>query len=46
MYYDQGNFDCRANPSGVDPYPNGLDVLLGPDNDNACLVKFILKNEN
>ena len=46
MYYDQGNFDCRANLSSVDPYPNGLDVILGADNDNACLVKFILKNEN
>ena len=46
MYFDQNNFDCRADPSGIDPYLNGTDVILGPENDNACLVKFILKNEN
>ena len=45
MYYDQGNFDCRAEYN-VNDYPMGFDVVLGSDNDNACLVKYIITNDN
>ena len=45
MYYDQGNFDCRAEYN-VNDYPMGFDVVLGSENNNACLVKYIITNDN
>ena len=27
-------------------YPMGFAVILGAENQNACLVKYILKNNN
>ena len=45
MYFDQGNFDCRPRYQ-VEDYPIDFPVVLGPDNNNACLVKFIVKNKN
>ena len=46
IYYDKKDGSgCRANSNPVN-YVQGTFVKMGLDNNNACLVKYTVKNNN
>ena len=45
MYYYKGNDQCRGDIETYD-YVESFPVVIGPQNDNSCLVKYFVRNSN